>query len=103
VCSSEEQYIDGTWVLNELITQMPFIHRSPDLDGKCGEIQKHVRAGGNLPDYMRYQWQPKSCNLAPFDRKALCRALNRKVIGIAGDSTSEHFLQTLEGLMRGTI
>lgn len=104
ICSSEAEYIDGTWVLNKSITTMSYTSDPhPPWHTPCDKIQASVLAGGQIPDYMRYQWIPKSCELAPFDREALCRSLDGKVIGVAGDSTSHHFKRTLEGLMLGHI
>lgn len=104
VRSSDETYATGTWVKNESIRSYPYAgNEDYEWSPRCTEMENEYLATGKVPSHLKYRWQPESCDLAPFDRKELCRRLDGKTIGFIGDSLQQQFKSSLAGLMLGHL
>jgi GDSL/SGNH-like Acyl-Esterase family found in Pmr5 and Cas1p len=70
---------------------------------RCTEMEKNYLATGAVPDFLKYRWQPESCDLSPFDKDNFCRLLDGLTIGIIGDSMQQQFAHSFIGLMLGKL
>lgn len=102
--SEDETYTKGTWLKNESLSSYPYLGGEDYTWGPiCTDMEKEYLATGKVPDFLKYRWQPESCDLARFDKMDVCRRLDGKTIGIIGDSTQQHFAHSFVGLMLGHL
>ncbi|CAL1363878.1 unnamed protein product [Linum trigynum] len=85
-------YTDGSWVYDP-------DHSSAKYDSTCKEIFKgwNCIAGGkpNAADILRWRWQPKGCDLPPFDPLAFLETYRDTKIGFVGDSLNRNMFVSL--------
>ena len=103
-CCSEDDYAFGEWVRDESAT-WPFRTPPDTRSSHCEAARRAFAASGAVPDYLRWRWAPAACDgaRAPLDARALCERLDGRVIGVSGDSTMEHFVHSVVGLMTGAV
>ena len=102
-CCSEDDYALGEWVRDETATWA--FRTGPDTrSSHCEAARRAFAATGAVPDYLRWRWAPAACDGAPpLEPAALCAQLDGRAIGVSGDSTMEHFVHSLVGLMTGSV
>lgn len=98
------QYTQGRWVYNESIASYPYLGGEDyEWGPRCTDLEKEYLVNGVVPDFLKYRWQPDSCDLAPFNREKMCQLLDGMTVGVIGDSTQQHFVHSFMGLMLGNI
>lgn len=86
---------------NNILTSLSCLLSDYEWEPRCTDLQKEYLATGAVPDFLKYGWQPESCDLARFDKEDLCRRLDGLTVGIIGDSTQQQFAHSFIGLMLG--
>jgi hypothetical protein len=102
-CTSDDDYLTGGgWRYNRSVTTFPYQPLGDyEWEPLCVEQGREYKATGKVPEYLKYYWQPKSCQLAPFDPQTVCRLLHNKTIGMLGDSIMKQFSHSFRGHMLG--
>jgi GDSL/SGNH-like Acyl-Esterase family found in Pmr5 and Cas1p len=101
-CTSGDDYFTGgRWVYNASIETYPYGMADDDGAPVCTATWHDYQATGVVPEFLKYQWQPRSCAIAPFDKINMCRLLHNQTIGLMGDSMIQTFAHSLMGKMLG--
>jgi hypothetical protein len=64
-----------------------------------GENARLRKPGGYRPDYAKYEWKPKSCELIPWSAKLFCQAIGDRKLLFIGDSTMAQTHSTLASMI----
>lgn len=105
LCQIGQEYTKGKWIFDESVTSYPYVNGEDDYEWspRCTEIEQEYNVNGIVPSFLKYRWDPDSCNLARFDRDNFCKLLDGKKIGIIGDSMQQQLAHSFIGLQLGTI
>ena len=97
----EAPYSDGHWVARPTHPAPYVLQPSSRWTEDCDRNNEAWNRTGSLPSYARYAWEPRSCELAPFNAMALCAALEGQTLAMMGDSITEQFVSSLRGMVAG--
>lgn len=104
LCQGANEYIHGEWIRNNSINAYPYLSTSDDEWGPlCMEMQNRYLESGIVPDFLKYQWRPYTCDILPFSRENFCEALDGLTIGTIGDSIMQQFAHSFMGRLLGEV
>ena len=67
------------------------------------EKQDIYLESGTVPEFLKYQWRPYSCEILPFSKERFCEALDGLTIGMIGDSIMQQFAHSFMGRLLGNV
>lgn len=104
LCHSEGQYSTGRWMFDRSIGSFPYLSNDDYTWGPlCTKMQQAYLTRGIIPDFLKYKWQPDSCDMLTLDRDNFCRVFQDKTVGIIGDSMMQQFAHSMLGLILGKV
>ncbi|GFQ06026.1 protein trichome birefringence-like 37 [Phtheirospermum japonicum] len=89
---------EGNWVFDESYPLFDSL--------KCPSIRKEfdcLTYGRPDLNYLKYRWQPNSCNLPRFDGIDFLKRMKGKKVMFVGDSVSDNHWQSLVCLLHGAV
>ena len=96
--------MNGEWVWDESITTYPYLSGDDyEWGPRCMEIQNRYLQAGAVPDFLRYQWKPHTCEIVPFSKENFCQQMDSQTIGMIGDSMMQQFSHSFMGRFLGHV
>ena len=104
VLRTSDTYTDGEWEKDDSSAGFPYeSDKDPVWHPHCDAIQTSFHSTGVRPDHLGYSWEPRTCKLASSDVASFCHTLEGATVGVVGDSTSQHFIDSLVGQALGKV